>query len=285
MSPSDHRTASRGAARVATGSAPSGRNGGRTPAPVDDDPATGPIDLPEIVPATSDDPEPSGTEIERDATDGWVDSGPPPVVVSTPTGVSAPLRVRGRRPRVRKVTRTVRHIDPWSTFKVALIFSLVLYGVVLTSGVLLWNVAATTGTISNIERWFTQFGWESFELNGGEIFSNAWVAGLFGAVALTGFAVLVVTLFNLVSDMVGGMRVTVLEEEVVERTTSQSRRYVVRRPPTGAVPATPGPTATTATTGPDPSPDPGADATAPGGSWSTTPSRSTVRTARRVDAN
>jgi len=39
------------------------------------------------------------------------------------------------------------------------------------------------------------------------------------------------TLFNLVSDIVGGIRVTVLEEEVVERTASSARRYVVRRPP------------------------------------------------------
>ena len=38
------------------------------------------------------------------------------------------------------------------------------------------------------------------------------------------------TLFNLVSDIVGGVRLTVLEEEVVERTISSTRRYVVRRP-------------------------------------------------------
>ena len=92
----------------------------------------------------------------------------------------------GRRPRVRKVTRVVRHIDPWSTFKVALVFSIVLYGVLLTAGVLLWNVASNTGTVDNVERWFTQFGWESYELKGGEIFHNAWIAGLFGMVGLTG---------------------------------------------------------------------------------------------------
>ena len=82
--------------------------------------------------------------------------------------------------------RVVRHIDPWSTFKVALIFSIVLYGVLLTAGVLLWNVASNTGTVDNVERWFTQFGWESYELKGGEIFHNAWIAGLFGVIGLTG---------------------------------------------------------------------------------------------------
>ena len=86
---------------------------------------------------------------------------------------------------------------------------------------LLWRAADSTGTLDNVERWFTQFGWETFELKGGEIFHNAWIIGLFLAVGLTGAAVLMATLFNLVSDIVGGVRVTVLEEEVVERTTSR----------------------------------------------------------------
>ena len=145
----------------------------------------------------------------------------------------APLRAPGRRPRVRRVTRVLRHIDPWSTFKVALLFSAVAYVVFLTAGVLLWRVADETGTLDNVERWFTQFGWETFELKGGEIFHNAWIIGLFGMVALTGALVLLATLFNLVSDIVGGVRMTVLEEEVVERTISSTRRYVVRRGPAG----------------------------------------------------
>ena len=118
----------------------------------------------------------------------------------------------------------LRHIDPWSTFKVALLFSAVAYLVALTAGVLLWRVADSTGTLDNIERWFTQFGWETFELKGGEIFHNAWIIGLFAAVALTGGLVLLATLFNLVSDIVGGVRMTLLEEDVVERTVPSTRR-------------------------------------------------------------
>jgi hypothetical protein len=147
----------------------------------------------------------------------------------------AGLRAPGRRPRVRRVTRVLRHVDPWSTFKVALLFSVVAYLVSLTAGVLLWRVADSTGTLDNVERWFTQFGWETFEFDGGEIFHNAWIIGLFGAVALTGGLVLLATLFNLVSDIVGGVRLTVLEEEVVERTVSSTRRYVVRRSPVAGV--------------------------------------------------
>lgn len=150
--------------------------------------------------------------------------------------VIAPVpRIIGRRPRVRRVTRVVRDVDPWSVFKVAGIFSLVLYGILLTAGVLLWNVADGTGTLDNVERFFQSFGWETFELQGDEIFRGAWVAGLFAAIGLTGAAVLAVTLFNLVTDLVGGVRMTVLEEEVVERTAAPARRFVVRRP--GETPA------------------------------------------------
>jgi Transmembrane domain of unknown function (DUF3566) len=192
-------------------------------------------DLPDIVPATVDVPEtvvPARAPIlDVDDPEEWEEL-PEDTVVRVPRdGRTIPLRPVGRRPRVRKVTRVLRHIDPWSTFKVALIFSAILYAVLLTAGVLLWNVALNTGTVDNIERWFTQFGWETFELNGGEIYHNAWIAGLFGMVGLTGFGVLCATLFNLVSDIVGGVRMTVLEEEVVERTISPSRRFVVRRAP------------------------------------------------------
>jgi len=135
-----------------------------------------------------------------------------------PRALRAPVVVpQRRRPRVRRVTRVVRHVDTWSVFKVALVFNLFLYGVCLTAGVLLWQVAQNTGTVDNVERFFESFGWQTFTLKGGEIFHNAWVAGLFVIVGMTGFAVLMATLFNLITDLVGGIRVSVLEEEVIAR--------------------------------------------------------------------
>ena len=118
------------------------------------------------------------------------------------------------RPRVRRVSRIIRDIDPWSVFKVGLVFHLVLYFVVLISLVLLWNVAESTGTIENVENFMESFGWESFSFDGGALFKNLWVLGLFMVVLFTGLWVLIATIFNLITDLVGGIRVTVLEEEV-----------------------------------------------------------------------
>ncbi|MEY2958852.1 MAG: hypothetical protein RLZZ01_1420 [Actinomycetota bacterium] len=182
---------------------------------------TGPIDvsdlvLPEIV-LVSEQGEPPPPPLDAQVPKaGPVAEGGPESPGHQADGVGV-VSVGPRRDRVRRVTRVVRHVDPWSTFKVALLFCLVTYVVLLTAGVLVWRVADSTGTIGNVERWFTQFGWETFELRGDEIFDNAWVIGLFLVVGFTGGAVLLATVFNLVSDIIGGVRVTVLEEEVVER--------------------------------------------------------------------
>ncbi len=137
-------------------------------------------------------------------------------------------KFRRARPRVRRVTRVVRHVDTWSVFKVALVFNVFFYVTTLVAGVLLWQVAYATGTVDNIENFFLGFGWETFELKGGEIYHNAWVAGLFVSIGLTGLAVFVATLFNLITDLVGGIRVSVLEEEVVVR---NERRLLSRTTP------------------------------------------------------
>lgn len=162
----------------------------------------------------------SGIRRPRRAPD--YDPAPFPIPVTVP-------RILGRKPRVRRVTRVVRHVDPWTVFKIALVANLVMYLIVLTAAVLLWNVAYATGTVDNVERFFESFGWSSFDFNGGELYHSAWIGGLFLVIGATGLAVLFATLFNLITDLVGGMRFTVLEEEVVEARTSPMRRFVVRR--------------------------------------------------------
>ena len=120
-------------------------------------------------------------------------------------------------PRVRRVTRVVRDIDPWSVFKVTLVFHLALYVMVLISSILIWNVANATGTVDNVERFMESFGWDTFRFDGGQIFHNLWIFGLFFVFLLTGLAVVMAAVFNLIADLVGGVRVSVLEEEVVAR--------------------------------------------------------------------
>ncbi len=108
----------------------------------------------------------------------------------------------------------VRSIDTWTVFKVSILFYIVAYAVLLVAGVLLWNLAYTTGTIENIQEFFKDFGWDNYQFFGDRIFHASWIIGMFLVVAGTGLNVTLALLFNLISDLVGGIGVTVLEEEV-----------------------------------------------------------------------
>ena len=109
----------------------------------------------------------------------------------------------------------MRDVDPWSVLKVGLVFHLVVYLTAIVAGALLWSVASSTGTIDNVERFLESFGWESFQFNGWTLFVNVALLGLLAAILLTAVWVLGATIFNLITDLVGGIRVSVLEEEVV----------------------------------------------------------------------
>lgn len=129
---------------------------------------------------------------------------------------------RQPRRRVRKVTRVIRDVDAWSVFKVALVLHVALYFVCLITGFLLWNVGSATGTIDNVERFFESFGWDSFTFHGTAVFQASATLGIFVVILGTGLWVLGAVVFNLITELVGGIRVTVLEEEVVARQTDQS---------------------------------------------------------------
>ncbi len=143
---------------------------------------------------------------------------PAPPLDERPSLPKRLILARRRRPRVRKVSRVLRRVDAWSVFKISLLFWAVAYVILLVAGVLLWNLAYSTGTVSNVEGFIKNlFGLKTFTFDGQKIFHASWVLGAFLAAAGTGLFVTMAVLFNLISDLVGGVRVTVLEEEVVLR--------------------------------------------------------------------
>lgn len=134
-------------------------------------------------------------------------------------------RIQERRLRARKVRRLVRHIEPWSVLKVALLFNFCMWVVTMVAGVLLWNAAETAGTISDVEQFAKEiFALEEFTFQGESIFNAVALGGLVVAVAATGFAVLIAILLNLISDLTGGIRVTVVEEETARPISTLPRR-------------------------------------------------------------
>ena len=146
-----------------------------------------------------------------------------------PPGVRAPRpsyrdrRVAGHL-RARKVRRLVRHVEPWSVLKVSLLFYFCVWVILLLAGVILWGFAVGSGTIDNVENFITElFALKSFELNADEIFRAGAIGGLVLVVAGSGFTVLMAVLFNLISDVSGGVRFTVVEEETAQPRPKHTR--------------------------------------------------------------
>ncbi len=119
-----------------------------------------------------------------------------------------------RRARVHRTHRILRHIDPWSVFKVSVLLYACLYVAVLAAGVLLWNAAQRSGLVDKLESFIAEVGsYESWSIDGMVIFSRARIIGLIVATVGVAVNVLMTIMFNLISDLTGGVRVTVLEDD------------------------------------------------------------------------
>jgi hypothetical protein len=135
-------------------------------------------------------------------------------------GRAAPDR-RPRPPRrskrkVRKVHRVVRHVEVWSVAKVTAAFVACGYVVGLVSGYLLWRAADRVGTIDGIEGFVEDSGsYDSFEILGGVVFRVAAVTGAAIGMLVLAAVVLGALLFNLISDLTGGIRMTVIDEDLI----------------------------------------------------------------------
>jgi len=140
-----------------------------------------------------------------------VETTPVPVGPAPAAAAAGAVPVRYE---ARKVHRLIRHVEPWSVLKISLLFYFCLWIIMLVAGMLMWSVASSTGVIDNVEKFIKEiFALKSFSFDGVQIFRAYSVGGLVVVVAATGFTVLLSVLFNLISDLTGGVRVTVVEEE------------------------------------------------------------------------
>jgi hypothetical protein len=125
---------------------------------------------------------------------------------------------RGRRSqagvRARKVTRVVRRVHPWSVLKVSAVLYLCLWLVLTVAGVILWQLARTTGTLDNLEDFLASaLADTSFTIDGRGVLLASLTGGVVLVFAGTALTVLLTVLFNMVSELTGGVRVSVVELE------------------------------------------------------------------------
>ncbi len=125
-----------------------------------------------------------------------------------------PRAPRRRRPTVRRVRRTLRHIDPVSVFKLSLFYYACFLVVWLLFVAMLYAVVSSMGFFDLIESVGEGFalGWD---VNINLFFVERWafVIGLFLVVLGSLLNLFLAFLYNLVSDFVGGVEMTFVDRD------------------------------------------------------------------------
>ena len=107
------------------------------------------------------------------------------------------------------------------------------YVVGMISGYLLWQAADRVGTLDGIEGFMEDSGsYETFEILGDVVFRAAAIVGVVLGLLLIAMVVLGVLLFNLVSDVTGGIRMTVIDEDLIVAPARRPETDPARRPET-----------------------------------------------------
>jgi hypothetical protein len=144
-------------------------------------------------------------------------------VPSGPNGNGAPKRPKRKRvasPRQvyeRRYVQTVRSVDLWSVLKVSICFYLCALIVFLVAGVMLWWIASAAGVVGNVEHFIGDLvNNKDFRFLSWEVLRGATLIGLVLVCLATVLTVLAAAFYNLFSELLGGVEVTVVEQEEVQ---------------------------------------------------------------------
>ncbi|CAN5686587.1 hypothetical protein BH20ACT23_BH20ACT23_12850 [soil metagenome] len=127
-----------------------------------------------------------------------------------------PPRTRPARGAVRRVKRTVKRVDPWSVLKMSLFYYAIFFVVWMIGVAVLFSFIESTGVFQTIEE--IGDGMEVEELANFEISMGVvlrWAAYIGGGLVLLASVINVILafLYNLGSDIVGGVEMTFVERD------------------------------------------------------------------------
>jgi hypothetical protein len=119
---------------------------------------------------------------------------------------------RQARPVVRRKVM-VRHVDPWSVLKLSLIFYFCLLLIVVLALAVFWSVINRLGVVDQALGFLLELNVE-MTINAGNIGRAIFLIGLLNVALFSAVNVFLAFLYNLVSDLLGGLRVTLAEEDI-----------------------------------------------------------------------
>ena len=148
--------------------------------------------------------------IERPSTPST--GSPPPA--GAPSRARPTVRPVGRRTRV-----VVRKVGPWSVLKFSLLFYLCVMLIVYFALMIIYGLLGAVGAIDSASRLLgyvfatgNATGPQAVKIRFGEVFTWLLVIGVANVVLWSVVNVFVVFLYNLISDVVGGVEVTLAQK-------------------------------------------------------------------------
>jgi hypothetical protein len=180
-------------------------------------------------PASGFDPEPLPADEPFPAEEEFV----PPLGPFAPepawpsTVVRAPAETRLPRRGVRRTRVEVRRIGPFSVLKFSLIFYFCIFLVLYLSLAIIWGILSASGAIDSLEQLlgviFPSSGARSptgqlstgaappLEIATGQLFTWLFIGGCVGVAVWSCINVFIAIMYNLISDIVGGIEVTLAD--------------------------------------------------------------------------
>lgn len=114
---------------------------------------------------------------------------------------------------VQRVRRVIRKIDPWTVLKASLVFNAMMALVFVLGTVIFWAIFVNAGIPERINELALLIGLENgVNLDGQVYFRIVTLLSVIGTIMMTGFFTLGAVIYNLISDLVGGVEIIVLEE-------------------------------------------------------------------------
>jgi hypothetical protein len=127
-------------------------------------------------------------------------------------GTATATRKPGRRARL-----TVKRIDPWSTLKFSFIYGLVGLIVLVVAVTVLYGIVDAMGVLDSLRSFFStvQSGQGSDDITQwfgfGRVMLATIIVGVVNVVLFTALATLTAFIYNICTDITGGVEVTLAE--------------------------------------------------------------------------
>ena len=126
-----------------------------------------------------------------------------------------PTRTPDAQGTIRKTRVVVKRVGPWSVFKFSLLFYFCLMLVFVFALMILYWIMGLTGVLNSASHLLESVGFKptngNFEFHGVWIFERLFIAGVIGVVLWSIVNLFVAVLYNLISDVIGGVSVTLSE--------------------------------------------------------------------------